>query len=229
MKQCNNLRHISDSSYDRFFIILFFILSLFRSWKTSGLDTVSVISLLYDEIGMNCRLVFWISKWQYCLLESQCNIIWCAVHPKVALLKICTSELKIIIVVVQKDREKREEHHKQYTYKRNIENCLRNQCYRVKAVNITYSVCVSVPLGMKHAKCTRQYYIVICGLVTLPYFSHYLVNDTILGKVLLNIKYVLFFSTSFAEIFFILSRIERDIIINVHRSSCNVAVIFVRL
>jgi hypothetical protein len=39
---------------------------------------------------------------------------------------------------------------------------------------------------------------------------------------------VLIFSSNLSETFLILRRIERDIIINVHRATCNVHVILVR-
>jgi hypothetical protein len=54
-------------------------------------------------------------------------------------------------------------------------------------------------------------------------FPHYLINGTILGKKLLNIKCVFWFSVQlWSETFLILRRIQRDIIINVHRFSCKV-------
>jgi hypothetical protein len=52
-------------------------------------------------------------------------------------------------------------------------------------------------------------------------FQHYLTNDTIFGKKLLNIKCVLIVSTISSETVLILRKILRDII-NVHRSSCKV-------
>jgi hypothetical protein len=54
-------------------------------------------------------------------------------------------------------------------------------------------------------------------------FPHYLTNGTILGKYLLNIKCVFWFSLQLlSETFLILRRIQRDMVINVHRSSCKV-------
>jgi hypothetical protein len=54
-------------------------------------------------------------------------------------------------------------------------------------------------------------------------FLHYLINGTIFGKPLLNIKCVFWFSLHLlSETFLILRRIQRDITINVHRSSCRV-------
>jgi hypothetical protein len=59
-------------------------------------------------------------------------------------------------------------------------------------------------------------------------FAHYLINGTIFGKKLLNIKRVFGFSLQF----FVWNishskKIQRDIIINVRRSSCKVPVILV--
>ena len=56
-------------------------------------------------------------------------------------------------------------------------------------------------------------------------FRHYLITDTILGKRLLNIKYVFWFSLEVLfEKFLVLRRIQRDIVMNV-RTSCKVSVI----
>jgi hypothetical protein len=61
-------------------------------------------------------------------------------------------------------------------------------------------------------------------------FLHYLKNDTIFGRKLLNTKCVFLFSLQFlSETFFILRRNERDIIKNVYWSSCKVSAIIVRL
>ena len=58
-------------------------------------------------------------------------------------------------------------------------------------------------------------------LVLYHIFPHYLINGTIFGKRLLNIKCVLIFSLQLpSEIRLILRRIKQDIIINVHSSSC---------
>ena len=54
-------------------------------------------------------------------------------------------------------------------------------------------------------------------------FPHYLINGTIFGKTLLTIKCVFWFSVQLlSELFLILGRVQRDIVINVHRSSCKV-------
>ena len=67
----------------------------------------------------------------------------------------------------------------------------------------------------KHLDCILLSYV---SCPVLPYFSHYLIK----GKCLSQLKCVLIFSKNLFEIFPILSRIQWDIIINVHRSSCAV-------
>jgi hypothetical protein len=59
-------------------------------------------------------------------------------------------------------------------------------------------------------------------------FPHYFIKGTIFGKELLNTKCVLIFSKTLPKTFVILRRTERDIIINVRRSSCKIPVILVR-
>ena len=60
-------------------------------------------------------------------------------------------------------------------------------------------------------------------------FPHYLTNGTIFGRNVLNIKCMFWFPLQLlSETFLILRRIKRDIIIYVHRSSCQVTVILVR-
>ena len=58
-------------------------------------------------------------------------------------------------------------------------------------------------------------------------FRHYLINGTIFGRKLLNTKYMFRFSLQLlSEIFFfILRRIQRHTIINIHTFSCKVPVI----
>jgi hypothetical protein len=60
----------------------------------------------------------------------------------------------------------------------------------------------------------------------LPYFPHYLINDSTCGEKFIEHKMrVLFFSTISVWKFLILSRIRQDTIINVHISLCQVLVI----
>ena len=64
----------------------------------------------------------------------------------------------------------------------------------------------------------------------VPYFLHYLINGTIFGKKkLLNVKSVFWFSLQLflSETFLAVRRTERDVIKNVHWSSCKVSVILV--
>jgi hypothetical protein len=112
---------------------------------------------------------------------------------------------------------------RQCTYKRNIEARSRNHCCRGKAVSITYSECVSVALVIQHAKRMRRIILYLWPVWLYHIFPHYLINGTIFGKMLLNIKCVFWFSLQLlSETFLIIRIIQPDIIINVHRSSCKV-------
>jgi hypothetical protein len=108
----------------------------------------------------------------------------------------------------------------------NVEERSYNHSCCGKAIIITYSDsgCVSVGLGIRLAKHMRH--IVICGLVRLyNIFPHYLINDTIFEKTLLNPKCVFWFSVQLlSETFLILWRNERNMIKNVYWSSCTVLV-----
>ena len=70
------------------------------------------------------------------------------------------------------------------------------------------------------------YYIGICNLSGCSdTFTHYLINETIFGNALPNIKCVFYLSLQLAsERFLILRRIYRDMIINVHASILRVSV-----
>jgi len=72
----------------------------------------------------------------------------------------------------------------------NTEACSRNNCCHGKAINITYSECVCVLLVIQHVKCTRCIILSSIACLVLPYFPHYLINNTIFGKMLLNVTCV---------------------------------------
>jgi hypothetical protein len=72
--------------------------------------------------------------------------------------------------------------------KRNIEPLSRSHCCRGKAISITYSECVFVTLVIQHAMRMRR--IILWPVWLYHIFTQYLINGTILGKKLLNIKCV---------------------------------------
>jgi hypothetical protein len=91
-------------------------------------------------------------------------------------------------------------------YECNIGARSRHHCYRGNAISMKYSVCVSS---------------VACP--ALSHFSTLSHKRHDFRKNLLNIKCGFWFPLQLlSEIFLILRRIQRDITINVHRSSCNV-------
>jgi hypothetical protein len=92
---------------------------------------------------------------------------------------------------------------------------------------VTHSECVFVALGVQHA--TRIRHIALCALPRSTIFPpHYLTNGTIFGEKSLKTKCVFWFSLQLLSETFQISRIQLDIIKNVHRSSCKVPVIVVR-
>ena len=119
----------------------------------------------------------------------------------------------------------------------------RNRCRHGKAIIITYSeresvcvracVCGWVGVGARARACAcarvalliqhaARRHIVICGLWLYHIFQHYLINGTIFGKNLLNIKCVFWFYLQLLfETFLILRRIQRDIVINVKSRQVN--------
>ena len=164
--------------YFWFFVKQRFLLS-FHFWSCLFFSAERYLDLIECQwhhvhmlkIDTNCWLIFWIVKCQYCLLESplQHNLTRSTSQSSF------TEDMYIRVeyyyhLPCKKDREKREEHDKQYRYKRNFEKCLRNHCYPGKAVSITYSECVSVALGIKHAKCTRRIILPSVSCRNLPQF-----------------------------------------------------------
>jgi hypothetical protein len=108
-------------------------------------------------------------------------------------------------------------------YKRYIETRSRNHCSRGKAISITYYECVSVALVTQHAKCLRRVIFLTVACLAVPYFStlsHK--RQDFQEKVIQHKMCVSIFSTNLYETFLILRRIQRDIIIDVHWSSCKV-------
>jgi len=103
-----------------------------------------------------------------------------------------------------------------------------NHCCSRKAINITYSECVFVALGVPH-----EFAFAILSSVASPFllnFPSYKRHD-FRKKNILNINCVLTFSTTFFfnEIVLILRTTQGDVVRNVHRSSFTVPVILVRL
>jgi hypothetical protein len=106
---------------------------------------------------------------------------------------------------------------------RNIEARSHNHCCRGKAISITYSKCVSVALVIQHAKRMRRIILSSVACLAVPYFptlSHK--RHDFRKNVIEHKMCVLIFSTILSETFLIVRRIQRDIIINVHRSLCKV-------
>ena len=71
----------------------------------------------------------------------------------------------------------------------------------------------------------------VACLAVLQFFPHYLVNGTIIEKKkVTELKILFLFSLQIlSETFLILTRTERDVVINVHRSSRKVSVVIVIL
>ena len=94
-------------------------------------------------------------------------------------------------------------------------------CRSGKTVSIIYSECVSVPLVIQHVKFMRGIMLLSVTSLALPYFST------------LSLKrqdyriFFFIFSTKFPEKFFVLRRIQRDVITTVLMYSCKVLVILV--
>jgi hypothetical protein len=60
---------------------------------------------------------------------------------------------------------------RQCRYKRNIEVRSHTNCYRGKAISITYSECVSVALVTQHTKRMRRVIVSSVARLAVPYFS----------------------------------------------------------
>jgi hypothetical protein len=115
-----------------------------------------------------------------------------------------------------------------YTYNVKMRRSPHHFC-RGKAISITYSECVFVALIIRHAMSMRRIILssaAYSGCTNL--LQRYLINGTILGRKVIERKMCVWISSTFlSETFLILRRIQRGIIIHVHRSSCKVPVILV--
>jgi hypothetical protein len=112
--------------------------------------------------------------------------------------------------------------------KRNIESRLCDHCCREKAIGITYSECVLF-LVIRPAKRMRYIKLSSVAYLAVPNFSACLIKATIFRKKILIIKCVIwFFLQILSEVFLVVSRNHRDIVINLRRSLCKVPVILVR-
>jgi hypothetical protein len=101
--------------------------------------------------------------------------------------------------------------------------------FAVEAISITYSEFVSVALVILHLKRMRGNILSSVACPALPRFSTLSHKRRDFREKLLNIKCVFSFSPqNLSEVFLILRRIQRGIIIYVLRSSSKVPVILVR-
>jgi len=102
-----------------------------------------------------------------------------------------------------------------------------NHCCRGKSITTTYSECVFESLSIQHK--LHVCHIVIWGLPDPTYYhTCYLIKSTIFKKMLLNIKCVFWFCLPLLSETFLILRNERDVIVNVQRSSHKVPTILVR-
>jgi hypothetical protein len=86
---------------------------------------------------------------------------------------------------------------------------------------------VFVALGIEHAKWMRLIILSSVYCLGLPHFSTLSHKGQDFRKKKWDKKCVLIFSANLSVVFLLLRRIERDIIINVHRYLCEVRGIFV--
>ena len=111
------------------------------------------------------------------------------------------------------------------THLNNIEWRSCNHCCSGKAVSVTYSKCVSVALVTSMQCASSVLYCHPWSIWLYHIFPHYVINGTIFERNLFNTKCVFWYSLQLlSEIFIIPRRILRNIITNVHTSSCKVPV-----
>ena len=100
----------------------------------------------------------------------------------------------------------------------------KHRCHE-KAISITYSQCVSVALVIQHAMRMRSIILSCVACLGLSYFSTLSHKRHDFRKKVIEHKMcVLILYTTFLWKFLILKIIQRDIIVNVRRCSCNVSV-----
>ena len=117
---------------------------------------------------------------------------------------------------------------RQCTYKRNIEALSRNYYCPGKALIITYSERVSVALVIQRAKRMRRIILSSVGCLALPFLSTLWHKRHDFRKEVIEHERVFrLFLRFLSEIFPILRRIKRDIIVNIGRYSCKLPVTFV--
>jgi len=88
-----------------------------------------------------------------------------------------------------------------------------DHCCRGKAINFTYSECVFVVLdSITQCACT----VFILSGLSAPNKTFLIISQKVrfLGKIFLNTKVFMSFSTTLSHIFLILRKIQRDVIIN---------------
>jgi hypothetical protein len=100
-----------------------------------------------------------------------------------------------------------------------------------KQLNVSYSGYMFVALLIQQANRMRRVILSVACLSLPQFCSHYLLNSKIFRKKKLQkIKCAFSFSMQFfSETFLVTRRIQREIIINVHRSACKILVILVRI
>ena len=111
---------------------------------------------------------------------------------------------------------------------RNSEACSCKPLFRGKATSITYTQCMCVALIAQHAKRMRRAVLSSVVSLALQHFSNLIrKRHDFRGKVVEHKTCVLIFSIILSKTFLILRRIQRGVIVNVCRYSCNVPVILV--
>jgi len=100
---------------------------------------------------------------------------------------------------------------------------------RGKAIIIEYSECVSVALGIQHVRRMRRIILSSVPCMALPCSSTFSQTARRSEKIMEHKMCVLIFLQLCSEKFRIQSRIQLDIIIGVHRSSCKLPFIICQI